>query len=231
MLQPRRDAFNNPLRLPCIGGLIFSQTVQDEHLTPLGTFVERREQFLQHAGADLHHVSARRFGNFRQGRNAIGNDGRVRVGNQIVKRFQKAFFFDEQGRNVVQFGHADGGGFPHVGVFVSQGPGQRFAQVFGNSIDPNAPHGPYGECSNEWVGIVGVLDKCVDCQQCQFRLTFRIINQIQIYELLQLDISRLNTVEYVCEEHRNVLAYGHGGDDFFNGVHFHVAIGRVNFHS
>ena len=74
-----------------------------------------------------------------------------------MEDFEKASFLNQGGCNVVQFGNADSGGFAHVRIFVAEGSGEWFAEVFGDTIDADAAHGPDGEGSDEGIGVIGIL--------------------------------------------------------------------------
>jgi hypothetical protein len=74
-----------------------------------------------------------------------------------MKDFEKAPFLDEGGCNVVEFGYADGGGFTNVWVFIAKGAGEGFTEVLCDSIHADAAHGTNGKCSDERVGVIGIL--------------------------------------------------------------------------
>lgn len=60
------------------------------------------------------------------------------------------------------------------------------------------------------------LDECVDRHDGQVGLCLGIVDEIQVHKLLQLQVVRLHAVYDVWEEHRHVLAYGHGRDDLLD---------------
>jgi hypothetical protein len=84
--------------------------------------------------------------------------------------------------------------------------------------------------------IVGILDECVDGQECQVGLALGIVDQIQVDQLLQLQVvcrrspkleyipyhtlkhfthilTGLDAVDDVCEKGGHILADGHVGDN------------------
>mmetsp|Transcript_24348 Transcript_24348/g.39794 ORF Transcript_24348/g.39794 Transcript_24348/m.39794 type:complete len:217 (+) Transcript_24348:1452-2102(+) len=148
-----------------------------------------------------------------------------------MKCFQKATFCHQVGSNVVELGNTDGRCLAHVRIFVSQGTAQRFAQVLRDTIDTDASHGSHRQCPNERVGIVGVLHKRVDGQQGQFGLRLGVVDQVQVHQLFEFNVSSLNAIENIRKEHGDVFSYGHVGDDLFDGIDLDMLFRGMELHS
>ena len=56
-----------------------------------------------------------------------------------------------------------------------------------------------------------------------------VIDQIQVDKLLQLNISRLHTIQDICEQHRHVLSDCHASNDLLDGINLDVLFRRVEF--
>ncbi len=144
-----------------------------------------------------------------------------------MEDFEKAAFLDESWCDIVEFGNADCGSFADVGVFISKSTREGITEVFRDTIDADAPHGSYCQRTDERVGVRCVLHKGIDGKECKFRLGFGVVDEVEVDELLEFDVSRLDAVEDVSEQHRDVLADRHGGNYFLDSVDFGVAVGRV----
>jgi hypothetical protein len=112
-------------------------------------------------------------------------------------------------------------------ILVPKRPPKRLAEVLRDPIHADASHGPDREGPDERIRIVRVLHERVDGQQCQLRLALGVIDEIQVHQLLQFDVPRLDAVQHVREQARHVLPHGHGRDDLLHGVDLHEAVGRV----
>ena len=62
------------------------------------------------------------------------------------------------------------------------------------------------------------LDKRVDREDREVGLRLRVVDQVEVDELLELDVDRLDAVDDVSEEHRDVLADGHRGDHLLHRI-------------
>lgn len=144
-----------------------------------------------------------------------------------MEGLEEAPLLNEGGSDVVELGDANGRRLPDVRVLVPQGTTEGLAQVLGDSIDTDAPHGPHGEGADEGVGVAGILDEGVDGKEGELRLGLGVVDKVEVHEFLELDVPRLHAVEDVGEEHRNVLSDGHRGDDLLHGVDLGVAVGGV----
>ena len=95
----------------------------------------------------------------------------------------------------------------------------------------NTPHSSNCKCTDKWVGILWVLlkgwnaeyiyerngqylDERIYSQNRKLRSRLRIVNQVQVHELLQLKIGRLHALNHLWKKARNVLAHGHGRYDY-----------------
>mmetsp|Transcript_22293 Transcript_22293/g.64803 ORF Transcript_22293/g.64803 Transcript_22293/m.64803 type:complete len:256 (-) Transcript_22293:46-813(-) len=230
MLEPRGHTFNDALGFLPIRWCVLGQSVQDEDLSPLGALVERRKKLLQHRCGHHHHIPAARFLDLVQGCDGICHDGRVRVPHSVPEHLQKTTFFHHVRSNVVEFGHANGGRLAHVRVIVREASLEGLAEVLSDPFHSDAAHGADGKGSDERVRVIGVLHECVHSQQCRFRLSLGIIDQVKVHKLLQLNVVRLDAVHHVREEGRHVLTHGHVRDDLLHRVHLFLAVRGVDLH-
>ena len=148
-----------------------------------------------------------------------------------MEDLEEATFLDESGGNIVQLGNTYCGGLSDVGIFITEGTGEWVAEVFGDAIDADASHGPDGQGANERIWITRVLDKRIDGEEREFGLGLGIVDEIKVNELLEFNVSGLDAIKNVREEHGDVFANCHGGNDFFHCVDFGVAICRVELHA
>ena len=94
----------------------------------------------------------------------------------------------------------------------------------------------------------GHLYECVDSKNCQVRLIFGIVYQVEIHQLLHFYIAGLHAIYNICKEHGYVLPNSHCGDNwvdsskcwhqsfefecsftFFNGSFLLISVGVVYF--
>ena len=73
------------------------------------------------------------------------------------------------------------------------------------------------------------LDKGVHGQDGEVGLALGVVDQVEVHELLQLDVARLDAVEHVSEQHRDVLAHGHRSDDLLDRLLLllHLGVGQL----
>jgi hypothetical protein len=129
--------------------------------------------------------------------------------------------------NIVKLGNANCRSLANIGVFVAKGAGERLAKVLSDAVDADAAHGPDGEGTDQGVGVIGILDERVDSQEGELGLGLGVVDEVQVHQFLEFDIARLDAVEDVSEEHGDVLADGHAGNDLLDGVDLGVAVGRM----
>lgn len=144
-----------------------------------------------------------------------------------MQDLEETALLDQRRGDIVKLGDANGGSLADVGVFVAEGTGERLAEVLGDAIDADAAHGPDGEGTDERVGIIGVLDEGVDGQKGKLGLGLGVVDQIQVHQFLELDVSRLDAVEDVGEEHGDIFSHGHRSDYLLDGIDLGVAVGGM----
>ena len=73
------------------------------------------------------------------------------------------------------------------------------------------------------------LDKGVHGEDGEVGLALGVVDQVEVHELLQLDVPRLDAVEHVGEQHRDVLTHGHRGDDLLDRLLLllHLGVGQL----
>ena len=69
----------------------------------------------------------------------------------------------------------------------------------------------------------------VDRKNREVGLALGVVDQVEVHELLQLDVPRLDAVEHVGEQHRDVLTHGHRGDDLLDRLLLllHLGVGQL----
>ena len=58
-----------------------------------------------------------------------------------------------------------------------------------------------------------------------------VIDEVQVDEFFQFNVSGLYAIQHVGEQHGHVLADCHTGNDFFDRVDFDFGILRMQFHA
>mmetsp|Transcript_777 Transcript_777/g.3202 ORF Transcript_777/g.3202 Transcript_777/m.3202 type:complete len:716 (+) Transcript_777:454-2601(+) len=219
VLEARRDTLDDGLGLA--GGLrhILGQRVEDEHLAPLGALVQRGEELLEHRRRNQHHVRLRGLGDLAERGHAVGHHRRVGVADELAELVDEATVLHELRADVVELGHADGGGLAHVGILVAKRPSQGLQQILGDPLHANAAHGANRERADQRVGVRSVLDEGVDRQKRQIRLALGVVDEVEIHQLLELDVVGLDAVHDVREQLGHVLSHGDIRDDLLHRVH------------
>jgi len=224
MLQPRGDSFNNPLRLQLVRRGVLRKSIQDINLAPFRAFIEGGQQLLQHGACDQSDVFSAGLLNFGESSNGVRDDGGVGITDEIAEDVEETTIFDHFGRDVIELSNAHSSSLSDIRVVITQGPSEGLAEVFDDAVDADAAHGADGESPNEGVGVVGVFAKGVDGEQGEVGVGLGIVDNIEVDEFLKFHIGGLNAVHNVGEEHGDVLADGHVGDDLLDGVAFFVLV-------
>ena len=231
MLQARRDALDDALGIRLVPRDVRSERVQDEHLPPLRALVERGQQLVHVVRVELEdalRVPRGRVPDLRQRRHRVGHHHRVGVGEQLAQLVHEPAVLHELGVDVVQLRDANRRGLPHVRVLVRQCPLQRVAQVLRDLLHADAPHRAHGEGADQGIGVRGILHERVHGEDGELGLAPRVVEQVQVHQLLQLHVVGLRAVHHVGEEHGHVLADAHVGDDPLNRVLLHILVRGVD---
>ena len=78
------------------------------------------------------------------------------------------------------------------------------------------------------IGVRGILHERVHGEDGELGLAPRVVEQVQVHQLLQLHVVGLRAVHHVGEEHGHVLADAHVGDDPLNRVLLHILVRGVD---
>ena len=220
VLQPGNDPLDNRLCLLPRSRLVPGHRVQNEHLAPLGTLVQRPQQLCQRPLVQERRATGTLLSapvvNLAQRRHRIGHHHRIRVPDQVQQRLQKPPVLHQLGIDIVQLGHTHRGRLPHVRIGILQAPLQRVAQVLCDPVHPDAAHRPHGQRPDQRVWVLRILDKRVDREDRQLWLRLGVVDQVQVDQLLQLRVVRLHTVDHIREQRTDVLPHRHGGDDLLD---------------
>eukprot|EP00968_Pinguiococcus_pyrenoidosus_P010320 scaffold805_cov251-Pinguiococcus_pyrenoidosus.AAC.5 len=87
----------------------------------------------------------------------IRSHRRVGVADELAELVDEATVLHELRADVVELGHADGGGLAHVGILVAKRPSQGLQQILGDPLHANAAHGANRERADQRVGVRSVL--------------------------------------------------------------------------
>lgn len=189
--------------------LIVSKSIEDKHLSPFSTFVQCSQQFVDCLQinfnqstslvdfSDGSHCIRNNLNNWILCHQLNYNTNHwIRVTEQVIQQTDKVLFLDQSRIYVMKFGHTNGSRFSNIRILIFHAFTQRFTQVFGDFIHTNTSHCTDGKSTNQRIGIFTVLnskmfnkdfywwntclDKRVHSHNCQIRLTFGVVHQIQI---------------------------------------------------
>lgn len=229
MLQPGSNPFNDPLRLHLIPRGVLGKSVQDVNLAPLGAFIQRRQEFLQHGASDQCHILPRGLLNLGEGRHCIRDNCGIGIANEVSENVQKPTVFDHLGGDIIELGDADSSRLAHVGVVITQGTSKGLAEIFNDAVHADAAHRPNSKGADEGIGVVGILAEGVDGEEGQVGVALGVVDDVEVDEFFKLYICGLDAIHHVGEKHGNIFPDGHVGDDLFDSVTFLVLVLGLKF--
>ncbi len=170
----------------------------------LGALVECGEQLVDHLEGEVQVARECRVGggvsDLGDGGDRVGDDHRVRVGEQVLEHVEESLVLDHLRVYVVQLRDADGRRLAHVGVLVLEALPQRLAEVLGYLLYADAAHRAHCERADERVRVLAVAHERVHRHDGHVRLRLRVVHQVEVDQLLELEVVRLHAVHHVREE-------------------------------
>jgi hypothetical protein len=123
-----------------------------------------------------------------------------------VELLQEAILQHQLRLEIVQLGDAQRRRLSHVRVLVVQALLQRAREVVDDLFDADAAHRADGECADERIVVVRVLDERVDGEDDEVGLRLGVVDEIEVDELLLLDVFGLHVFENVGEKAADIFA-------------------------
>lgn len=123
-----------------------------------------------------------------------------------MELLQEAILQHQLRLEIVQLGNAERRRLAHVRVLVVQALLQRACEVVDDLFDTDATHRADGECADERIVVVRVLDERVDGEDDEVGLRLGVVNEIEIDKLLLLDVFGLHVLENVGEKAADIFA-------------------------
>ena len=74
-----------------------------------------------------------------------------------------------------------------------------FEKVFTNLVNTDATHSSHSESANQGVAVSTIDLEGGDCHQGKVGLGVSIVDDVQVYELLELQVVRLDAIQYIDE--------------------------------
>mmetsp|Transcript_69392 Transcript_69392/g.201331 ORF Transcript_69392/g.201331 Transcript_69392/m.201331 type:complete len:285 (-) Transcript_69392:17-871(-) len=219
MGKPRGDPLSDGLGILGARGCVERQGIQDEDLPPLVALVQRRQKLRDRFPLlQIQEVAPQRLRDLRQARDGVRDDHRVLIRQKVLQDLYESLVLDELWIDVEHLGDADGRRLSHIGIFVLAAPSEWLKQILGDLVQPDATHRSHCESADQRVRVHGILAEGVDGQDRQLRLRLGVIHDVQVHQLLQLDVVRLDAIHDICEQSGHVLADGHVRDDLLDRI-------------
>merc|ERR1719452_276143 len=199
---------------PVILGVVVGETVQDENLAPLSALIESSQELIDDSCVHLNDGFACTAGliNLRQGCNRIGHHHWVGVTQQLLQAIKEALLLHQVSIYIMQLRNRHCGCLPDIGVLVLQAFPKWFTQILSDLLNSDATHSSHSQGSDKGVGVLTILDECVDCHNGHVRLGLGIVHKVEIHQLLQLQVVSLHAVDHVWKEGRHILPTCHAGN-------------------
>lgn len=190
VLELRQHSLAYLLGLLGICGPILGHRAEDRYSPPLCALAERHQQLSERGLIDDEDVVLLgRFVNLGERSDRVGDNHRIRIRDEISQGFDEAMIDREAWLEVVELDHTDRRRLAHVRIVVAQTLAQRIGEVVDDLVRPQAAHRPDGQCADERIRILGVLDEGVDGENDELRLRLGVRHQVEIDELLPVDVS------------------------------------------
>ena len=157
MCKSTGNSFHDAFSFRRIFRYITCESIKDIDYSPLITVVHCSQQFLDGWLFKIKLWLSFEFTANRNCNERVWNNSSVSVVEKIVEQFEKPFFFDEIGWNLVHFWYTKSSCLTHIWVFILQSLFERITQVLHDIFDTDAPHGPDGKCPEKRVGLVGCV--------------------------------------------------------------------------
>mmetsp|Transcript_139299 Transcript_139299/g.445375 ORF Transcript_139299/g.445375 Transcript_139299/m.445375 type:complete len:247 (-) Transcript_139299:98-838(-) len=118
----------------------------------------------------------------------------------------------------VDLGHALRGGLPDIGLRVTGCCAHRDHDQLNDLQDLDGSHSPQCRGAHQLTAVREVLLKAVDGEQGKVAIVLRILHQVDVDELLQLQGLKGDVLHDIRKEHRAVAADGYCRKDPLHGV-------------
>jgi hypothetical protein len=195
------NPIHNVVSLVRVGGYVIANSLEQVDDAPLRTVIKGGQQLLdQHAIQRQQRLALGLTANL-QCCDRIGHHHGIAVPEGILQHLDKPVFLHVMGVDLVQLGDTDGGRLAHIGVLVFERGLDCVAEVRGQLLDLDAAHCSDRKGSQQRVALVPrVLAESVDAHEHLVRKGLRVVYDVDVHQLLDLQVGRLHVHQHLHEK-------------------------------
>lgn len=113
---------------------------------------------------------------------------------------------------MIELQNTNGSHHPHIATTILQARAQGADEILDEIGHAESAETPKGEASDHGIFVAAVLLEEIDGEECEIRVTFGVIADVEVAHLLEDDVGGGGAHHHLAEEGGDVDADGHVGD-------------------